>query len=57
MNELLQQYEGNNDLDFQMALGLQQYELSGWNATAGSPLHFQVRLNTSEFFIELCFSR
>ena len=42
MNEMYKRYETIYDLDTQMALGLQQFELQGWKATGESPIRFQV---------------
>ncbi len=42
MNEKLQNYETIRDIDLQMSIGLQQFELQGWKTTAASALHFEV---------------
>lgn len=42
MNDILRNYEEIHDQDFQMSLGLQQFELKGWKVTGESQLRFQV---------------
>ena len=43
LNELYEEYDLVTNLDVQMAIGLQQFELHGWKKTSSSAMKFNVK--------------
>ena len=43
LNELYEEYDLITNLDVQMAIGLQQFELHGWKKTSSSAMKFNVK--------------
>lgn len=42
LNDLYTDYNAIENIDIQLAIGLQQFELQGWKVTSSSAMKFQV---------------